>query len=105
MKDLLRILVAPLAWLAAFSAVYGLHGVLCATGLDGSAPGPQGSRFALVLAFVLAVLLQVGLLVLLYSSRFGAAPGFVRVVSWTSGWVGLAATGWSLFPTLVASTC
>ncbi len=98
MKDLLRILVSPVVWLATFSAVYGLHGALCAL-------NPGASRLVLILAFVLATLLQVGLLALLYSARFGAARRFPRIVSRTSGWVGLVATLWTLFPTLATSTC
>ncbi|MCY0096994.1 hypothetical protein [Hoeflea ulvae] len=106
MKDLLRILVSPLVWLASFSAVYALHGLVCQ--LD---PGPSGlfgvswGRITLGVAFVLAVLVQAGLLALLYSPRFGAAPGFARSVSRMSGWVGLAAALWTLFPTLVISSC
>lgn len=106
MKDLLRILVSPVVWLASFSAVYALHGLVCQ--LDPGAPGLLGvswSRITLVVAFVLAVLVQTGLLALLYSPRFGAAPGFARSVSRMSGWVGLVATLWTLFPTLVISSC
>jgi len=106
MKDLSRILLSPVVWLASFSAVYALHGLVCQ--LDPGAPGLLGvswSRITLVVAFVLAALVQVGLLALLYSPRFGAAPGFARSVSRMSGWVGLVATVWTLFPTLVTSPC
>ncbi|MCV0395768.1 MAG: hypothetical protein K5872_05875 [Rhizobiaceae bacterium] len=105
MTDLLRILVSPVAWLAAFSAVYGLHGVLCSMMLDATVFGMSRSRLVLALAFVVAVLLQAGLLAMLYSTRYGAAPGFARVVSRASGWTGLVATIWTLFPTLAVSTC
>ena len=106
MKDLLRILVSPVVWLASFSAIYALHGLICQ--LDPGASGPFGvslGRITLVAAFVLAVLVQAGLLALLYSPRFGAAPGFARSVSRMSGWVGLVATLWTLFPTLAVSSC
>ncbi len=105
MKDVLRIFASPVVWLALFSGVYGLHGVLCGIELDRSILGVPWRRLVLGLAFVLAVLLQAGLLALLYSSRYGSAPGFARLVSRTSGWIGLVATLWTLFPTLAASTC
>lgn len=106
MKDLLRILVSPVVWLASFSAIYALHGLICQ--LDPGVSGLLGvslSRITLIAAFVLAVLVQAGLLALLYSPRFGAAPGFARSVSRMSGWVGLVATLWTLFPTLAVSSC
>lgn len=105
MTDMLRILISPVVWLAAFSAIYGLHGMLCEFKYDGPMQGMPWPRFPLVVAFALAFLLQVVLLGGLYSVRFGAAPGFTRTVSRTSGWIGLAATIWTLFPILTVSTC
>lgn len=105
MKDLLRILVSPVVWLACFSAVYGLHGVVCELDPGASVLGVSQTRIMLVIAFGLAVLVQVGLLAALYSREFGAAPGFARSVSLTSGWVGLVATLWTLIPTLATSPC
>lgn len=105
MKDLLRILVSPVVWLATFSAVYGLHGLVCELDPGGSGPGVPWSRLVLATAFHLAVLAQLALLALLYSARFGAAPGFARTVSRTSGWTGLVATIWTLFPALATSIC
>lgn len=105
MKDLLRILVSPVAWLACFSAVYALQGVLCEPGAGMPNSDVAWARIILVSVFILTVLLQIGLLAALYSDRLGAAPGFVRTVSLTGGWVGLAATVWTLFPTLATSAC
>lgn len=102
MTDLLRILVSPLAWLASFSAIYGLQGLLCEIGPNGIF-GLSGDRVILVAAFLLAVLMQLGLLALLNSARF--PPNFTRTVSRTSGWVGLMATIWTLIPILAVSTC
>lgn len=98
MMDILRILVSPVTWLASFSAVYGLLGILCAT----MAPWAD---ILLIVAFVLSVLLQVALLAMLRSRRFGAKTGFVRHVSLASGWVGLVATVWTLFPVLATTAC
>ena len=105
MMDLLRILVAPLAWLAAFSAIYGLQAVLCAAPPEGMVAGVSMPRVVLVLAFAAALLVQAGLLVLLLSRRFGANRGFVRTVSIGGGLVGLAATVWTLFPILALPLC
>ena len=58
MTDLARILVGPLAWLAAFSAVYGLHGMACGLGWDPAlAAALRGTAFAA------AIMLQAGILV------------------------------------------
>lgn len=105
MSDLLRILVSPVMWLASFSAVYGLMGLVCAPRAPfGGTDWPWG-RVLLVAGFALAVLLQIALLVALRSRRFGAPPGFVRHVSLTSGWVGLGATVWTLMPVLATTAC
>jgi len=110
MRDVLRILISPVVWLASFSAVYALHGFVCALDPDVSDFGVSGIgvswiRIVLVAAFLVAAALQIVLLALLYSPRFGAAPGFARSVSLAGGWVGLVATVWTLFPTLATSTC
>jgi len=104
-SDLLRILAAPVAWLAAFSAVYGLHGILCEAGPAGTLLGLPAKSALLGLAFGLAVLLQLALLALLHAPRFDPGPGFTRTLSRAGGWVGLVATLWTLFPTLATSTC
>lgn len=100
MSDLLRILLSPLAWLALFCAVYGLHGLLCAW-----EDGRTWRGAVLGLAYAVAVLVQLALLAALHSARFGAGPDFVRAVSRAGGWVGLVATGWTLFPVLATTSC
>ena len=105
MMDLLRILVAPVVWLAAFSAVYGLQGVLCAAPPEGTVAGLPMARVLLALSFAAALLVQVALLVLLLSRRFGASRCFVRTVSLGGGLVGVVATVWTLFPVLALPLC
>lgn len=105
MTDLLRILIAPLVWLAAFSAVYGLHGVLCGQAVTGTVLGMPLQRVALVAAYGLAILLQLGLLWALHSPRFAATSDFVHFVSRATGWTGLIATIWSLLPVAVTTYC
>lgn len=105
MIDLLRILVAPVAWLAAFSAVYGLHGLICEIGPAGRVAGISWTRLLMTGGFAAAVLLQVCIVMMLHAPRFRAEPGLIRTVSLTSGWVGLVATIWTLFPVLVTTAC
>ncbi|WP_425479325.1 hypothetical protein [Hoeflea halophila] len=102
---MLRILISPVVWLASFSAVYALHGFVCELDPGNSEIGISWIRIVLVAAFLFAAALQIVLLTLMYSPRFGSAPGFARSVSRASGWVGLVATVWTLFPTLAISTC
>ncbi|MFO7804284.1 MAG: hypothetical protein R6V30_01270 [Paracoccaceae bacterium] len=99
MSDVLRILIAPLAWLAAFSAVYGVHGVICGQGIE------TMPRALLVGAFMLTIGLQVAVLAALYAPRFASSSPFVRFVSRATGWVGLVAAVWTLFPTVVTTSC
>jgi len=101
MKDLFRILIAPLIWFAAFCAVYGLHGVICGTGLSGVMFGLPLARVMLVAAYGGAIAVQALLLLVLY--RHSDASPLVRFVSRATGWVGLVATIWSLFPVVVTS--
>jgi hypothetical protein len=104
--DLLRILVAPLVWLASFSAVYGLHGLACAQGWGGAEmAGVSLARLLLSFAWLGAIAVQVAILVGLHSERLASPSGFVRRVSRTMAWVGLAATVWSLFPVVATSSC
>lgn len=108
MSDVLRILVAPLAWLASFSAIYGLHGLGCALRwpeVEISALSLSLFRAVLLGALLTALLLQLGLLQALRSRRFGAGSSFVRRTSVATGWTGLAATLWTLHPVAVTSSC
>lgn len=107
MTDIVRILIAPLIWLAAFSALYGLHGIACAYGWSGTdvAGGMSLLRVVLVAAWLGAIAVQAAILIGLYSRRFGSDSGWVRGVSGMTGWVGLVATVWSLFPVAATSSC
>ena len=106
MTDILRILAGPVVWLAAFSAVYGLHGLVCGHGITGTLPGGIAlPRALLVSAYVLAVLPQAVVLTVLHSARFGASSPFVRFVSLASGWVGLVAAAWTLLPAATTTYC
>jgi len=105
MTDLIRILIAPLVWLAAFSAIYGLHGLICGHGIEGAALGLPMPRLLLIMAYTVAVLLQAILLAALYHPRLASSSNFVSFVSHATGWTGLVATGWSLLPVVMTSYC
>lgn len=98
MSAILRIALPLTLWLAGFSAVYGLHGLVCSGGWPGGRP--------LLIAGGAAVLaLQLALLLALRSQRFGDPAPFVRRTSLLLAIVGLAATLWTLIPVAVTSTC
>ena len=96
MTDIIRLFGPLFLWLASFSAVYGLHGVLCTQGLD---------RTLLATAWFLAVALQGATLLILSTERFGARAGFVRTTSLALATVGLVAVIWTLAPVAFLSAC
>lgn len=106
MRDVLRILIAPLVWLASFSAIYGLHGLICGHGISGEVFGVISlQRVLMVTAWLLALAAQTGLLWALHAPRFASPSSFVTFASRATGWTGLVATAWSLFPTVTTTYC
>lgn len=106
MRDVLRISVPLTVWLASFSAIYGLHGVICSGGWPSVAMlGIPLSRVVLVLAWMSATGLQIALLLAVRSAQFGSASTFVRRTSIILSVAALIATLWTLFPVVVTSTC
>ena len=106
MSDVVRILIGPLLWLAAFSAIYGLQGLACAYGWsDTGFGGISLLRLILSAAWLCAITAQVVVVFGLYSQRLASPSGFVRGVSQTTAWVGLVATLWSLFPVVAITSC
>lgn len=103
MRDALRLSLPLTLWLVSFSAVYGLHALVCTTGWAGS-PGPGGmdwGRIVLVGAMAAAVALQAAGVAWLGAT----APGFVRRVSLALAVVACAATVWTALPTLALPLC
>lgn len=96
MTDVLRLALPITQWLVAFSAVYGLHGLTCARGLD-----PR----LLLVAFALAVILQAVPLGVLLTRRYGATTPFLRRLSVTLAIVAFIATVWTLAPVAVLPAC
>lgn len=104
MRDLIRILVAPLFWLAAFSAIYGLHGLSCSQHFELLARiGWMPANAVLIASWGAAILLQTAILMTL--KRKPSQTPFVQRVSLILGWTALGAMIWTLFPVLLLSGC
>lgn len=95
MNDLLKLFLVPLSWLAAFSAIYGLHGLGCASGWE--LPLLRG---VLIAAWILGGALLLGLAVGLGPQQ----PFLRRLHLLVSGAAILGFIG-SLFPLFVISPC
>ncbi|MEA5160301.1 hypothetical protein U5903_05875 [Cereibacter johrii] len=98
MSAILRIALPLTLWLAGFSAVYGLHGLVCSGGWP-------GGRLLLIAGGGAVLALQLGFLLALRSRRFGDPGRFVRGTSLLLAVVALVATLWTLIPVAVTSTC
>ena len=105
MSDLLRLSVPLAAWLASFSAVYGLHGLVCSPRWAQAGLGPEAGRTALLLAAGAALALQVALLLAIRHPRLRSRSPWVQGVSLSLAVVALVATGWTLMPTAAATAC
>lgn len=106
MKELVRILLPLLVWLASFSAIYGLHGLGCAFGWTEIAlSGLSLFRWTLLGAWLAAILVQLLLLLAVRKRLSGSTLDFYRVGNLATAWSGVTATGWTLFPLAVSSTC
>jgi hypothetical protein len=103
--DLLRISIPLTAWLVAFSAVYGLHGLVCSERWAGAGLDIATGRAAMTAVWALAAMFQLVLLVTLRSPRFASRSAFVRGVSLTLAITALVATLWTLIPIVTTSAC
>jgi hypothetical protein len=104
MRDVVRIALPFTLWLVSFSAVYALHGVICA-GTWAWLADPDRGRLALISAWAVAIALQFGVLLLLWHPRLGGPPGLVRSVSVALGVAALVAVVWTLFPVATLPLC
>lgn len=101
MSWLLKSLLGPGIWAATFSAAYALHGVGCAYGWSAVSIPPGSLHQAAMLAVWLA-----GLLACLALLRaLPAGGGLQHRLPRAGAWIGLAATGFTLFPLFIATTC
>ena len=102
MTDVLRIAVPLTLWLAGFSAVYGLQGLVCSSRWPEGGPGP---RAVLLAAAAAAVALQICLLLALRSPRYGSPSPFARRLSVTLAVAAVVAAVWTLVPVATTSIC
>lgn len=102
MSTILRISLPLTLWLASFSAVYGLHGLVCSSRWTPLFEDGTG-RALLVAAAVLAIAVQAALLFALQSPRWGTSDRTMRRVSLTLAAAALVASIWTLLPTAVTS--
>lgn len=105
MSDILRLSVPLTVWLATFSAVYGLQGLVCSdrwaeAGLDLAA-----GRGVLLAAWAVAIALQAGFVLALRSGRYASPSRFVHGVSLALAIVALISTAWTLLPVATTTAC
>ncbi|MFC3629423.1 hypothetical protein ACFOM8_08180 [Paracoccus angustae] len=105
MTDILRLSLPLSVWVAAFSAVYGLEGVVCSDLWSRAGLSLDQGRAALVAAGIVAIAVQVVLLVGLRMPRFASGLPWVQRTAGILACVALAATVWSLLPVVTTSLC
>lgn len=105
MTDILRISIPVSVWIAAFSAIYGLEGVICSDLWRAAGLSLGQGRGVLVAAWIAAIGLQAALLVALRRPRFASSLPWVQRVATILGYVALVATVWSLMPVVTTSLC
>lgn len=105
MTDILRISVPLTVWLAAFSAVYGLQGLICSPRWAEASLGLDIGRIALIAAWLLSIALQVAFLLALRSPRFASPSRFMQGTSLALALAALVATVWTFLPVATTSLC
>ncbi len=105
MMDMLRLFGPITLWLASFSAVYGLHGLVCSwRWADFGLTEPDG-RSALSAAWLVAIALQAAVAFALRAPRFASPSPLIAKSSFWLSVVAVVSMVWTLFPVVVTSTC
>lgn len=105
MNDITRISLPLTVWIAAFSAVYGLEGIVCSGRWSAAGLSLSQGRIALLAAWGIALGLQVLLLLALRRPRFASDLPWVQRTSVILACVALVATAWGLMPVATTSLC
>ncbi|MDJ0278128.1 hypothetical protein QLH51_15120 [Sphingomonas sp. 2R-10] len=103
MTALLRMTAGLFHWAAAFSVLYGLHGIGCGSGWDRVAvAGTSLHRLLLIVAWVGGIAAGAGLALWL---RRTAGTGLLDRVAVMLGWVGVAAIVVGGLPIVTIPAC
>lgn len=105
MSDIMRLSLPLTAWLAAFSAVYGLGGLVCSDRWAQAGLSLATGRGAMIAAWLAAIAVQVALVLAIRSPRVASPSAPLQRLSLTLAIVALAATVWSLLPVVATSMC
>lgn len=100
MRSVLRLSLPLTLWLAAFSGVYGLHGLLCSGRWSDIAGAPAG-RVLLALVVLAAIAMQAALLIGLRAPRWRDPDPALRRASLVLATAALVGTIWTLAPPIV----
>ncbi|WP_432256873.1 hypothetical protein [Limimaricola sp. AA108-03] len=107
MADMISVLRLSLPlglWLASFSAVYGLHGLLCSSRWA-APPIALSERALLIGATLAAIALQALCLLILRSPRWREPDPRLRNIGLALATVALLATAWTMLPVVAFSSC
>ncbi|WP_322893320.1 MULTISPECIES: hypothetical protein [unclassified Yoonia] len=99
MRWLALTLAGPMIWAAAFTLVYGMHGVLCA-----GVAGPEGLSLTARLVLIASWALGLAAFVPLFMALREGDALTDRLPRYGT-WIGLVATIYTLFPTAIATSC
>lgn len=105
MTDILRLSLPLTVWIAAFSAIYGVEGVVCSAHWSDAGLDLAQGRAVLIAAWILAIAAQIGLIFWLRRPGFAAGNPWLQRVSLILAMVALVATLWSLLPAATATLC
>jgi hypothetical protein len=99
---ILRLALPLTLWIASFSGVYALHGLLCSGRFAGMVE--EGTaRLLLVLAALAALAMQALLLTALRAPRWREPDPALRRIGLGLAVVALVSTAWSLLPPVLAA--
>jgi len=104
MIALLRAVSGLIVWAAAFSALYGLQGLVCAFGWQATALGPLSLGRALLIVLWLAVLALLSWMAWRFWPR-QQGPSFLNRLAFAIAVIGLIATAYTGLPVVSTSVC
>ncbi|GAD57275.1 hypothetical protein [Limimaricola cinnabarinus] len=104
MITVLRLSLPLAIWLASFSGVYGLHGLMCSSRWAGPPIG-LSERGLLIGAAILAIAVQSLCLVVLRAPKWRDPDPAMRRIGLALAAIALVAAIWTLLPPTVLASC